>query len=326
MVISPSITIKRDCGLRGSEFLNVVISSATRSPRLVPNICLSTKRGLSMKETSFSFDRGRGIVWVCDIESSSKYLNDNESVQAIEQYLPRLHWLGRISVGSAGGHFIKWTGDGFLGWFPIEFHRDLGSRAERLVQAIWQLTLMNNVTRLGIEGRIPIRLKHGVTVEHDALITKSSNESGEHFDLIGRSVVLAFRLAGIKARFPGIVTQREVVEAIGSEHISKFKFAKLVLGAEERAKYFKGDGWGTNNLYASADRKPRARSNSAAVRSIRKIITEAEKSATVEDETDPTIQGFMKSLLTQLIREPTLLLVDFERAGAFVRRLYGAGI
>ena len=30
--------------------------------------------------------------------------------------------------------------------------------------------------------------------------------------------------------------------------------------------------------------------------------------------------------LAQLIREPTLLLVDFERAGAFVRRLYGAGI
>ena len=31
-------------------------------------------------------------------------------------------------------------------------------------------------------------------------------------------------------------------------------------------------------------------------------------------------------VLAQLIREPTLLLVDFERAGAFVRRLYGAGI
>ena len=197
-----------------------------------------------MDETIFTFDRGRGIVWVCDIEKSSKFLNSDESAQAIEHYLPRLHWLGRIAVTAAGGHFIKWTGDGFLGWFPTELHRELGSQAAQVVHMIWQITVLNNITRLGVEGNVAIRLKHGLTVEHDALITKISDRNGHHFDLIGRAVVLAFRLSGIKAAFPGIVTQREIVEAIERENTPKVKFRKMNLRAEEKAKYFKGDRWG----------------------------------------------------------------------------------
>ena len=53
-----------------------------------------------MKEHSFAFERGRGVVWVCDIQNSSKYLNDNELAAAIEDYLPRLHWLGKVVVDS----------------------------------------------------------------------------------------------------------------------------------------------------------------------------------------------------------------------------------
>ena len=249
-----------------------------------------------MQEPNFSFDRGRGVVWVCDIENSSKFLNDNKSVQAIEDYLPRLHWLGRVAVSAAEGHFIKWTGDGFLGWFPIEYHRDLGVQAAKVLQMIWQLTLINNVTRLGVEGRIPIRLKHGLTVEHDALITKNSDESGEDFDLIGRSVVLAFRLAGMKVSFPGVVTQREIVEASQNENTSRIKFKKLSLSTDERSKYFKGDRWGTTSLYASSERKPRARSKSALLRSVKQIIVETEEPATVEEEMDSTIKRFIMNL------------------------------
>ena len=82
-----------------------------------------------MKETSFTFERGRGVVWVCDIQNSSRFLNDDESVQAMEQFFPRLHWLGKVAVDAAGGRFVKWTGDGFLAWFPIELYRELGPQA-----------------------------------------------------------------------------------------------------------------------------------------------------------------------------------------------------
>ena len=155
-----------------------------------------------MKETKFSFERGRGLVWVCDVTNSSKYLNDDESVMAIEEFLPRLHWVAKAAVNAAGGHFVKWTGDGFLGWFPIELHRELGSQSAKVIEIIWHLSVINNVTKLGIEGSIPFHLRHGLTIEHDALITNISDEQGEFLDLIGRSVVLAFRLSGIKAGFP----------------------------------------------------------------------------------------------------------------------------
>ena len=201
-----------------------------------------------MKETSFTFDRGRGVVWVCDIQKSSRFLNDNESVRAIEEYLPRLHWLGKVAVTAAGGHFVKWTGDGFLAWFPIALHRDLSSQAARAIQIAREITLINNITGLGIEGNTRFRLKHGLTVEHDALLTKVHDENGEYFDLIGRSVVLAFRLAGMKVHFPGIVTTREIVEETTGENLSSIKFKKVNLSADERLRYFKGDRWGTANL------------------------------------------------------------------------------
>ena len=161
-----------------------------------------------IEEPRFDFDRGRGVVWVCDIQDSSKFLNDNESAQPIEEYLPRLHWLGRTAISAAGGRFIKWTGDGFLGWFPIALQRDLGAQAAKVLRAMWHLTVINNVTRLGVDMDATLRLRHGLTMEHDALVVTVSDEHGTNLDLIGRSVVLAFRLAGMKSSFPNIVTQR----------------------------------------------------------------------------------------------------------------------
>ena len=251
-----------------------------------------------MKETSFTFERGRGVVWVCDIQHSSKFLNDDESVQAIEQFFPRLHWLGKVAVYAAGGRFVKWTGDGFLAWFPIELYRELGPQTAKVINISKQLSLVNNITGLGIEGEARFRLKHGITAEHDALLTMVTDEHGEHFDLIGRSVVLAFRLTGMKVDFPSIVSQREIVEATKKKRISHIKFKKLNLSAEDRQRYFKGERWGTTNLYSSAERRPRPRSTNSLLRTVRKTIAEAEKPRTIQDETDPVIKQFMEDLLS----------------------------
>ena len=245
-----------------------------------------------MKETKFLFERGRGLVWVCDVANSSKYLNDDESVMAIEEFFPRLHWVAKAAVNAAGGHFVKWTGDGFLGWFPIELHRELGSQSAKVIEIIWHLTVINNVTKLGIEGSIPFHLRHGLTIEHDALITNISDEQGEFLDLIGRSVVLAFRLSGIKAGFPGIVTQKEIIEAMSTatKNISQINFKKLSLSAEEKLKYFKGERWGTNNLWVSANRKPRIRSLNSLLRSSKKAIATAEGEGPISKDINTILQ------------------------------------
>ena len=229
-----------------------------------------------MNERKFSFERGRGIVWVCDVASSSKHLNDDTSVSAIEEFLPRLHWLGKVAVSAAGGRFVKWTGDGFLAWFPIALHRELASKSPNVIEAIWHLTVINNVTRLGITERTPFQLRHGVTVEHDALITKISEEHGESIDLTGRAVVLAFRLSGIAAEFPNIVAQKEIVESVAANAVSSVDFKQLRLSKEDRIKYFKGERFGTRSLVVSADRKVRRRSLSSVVRSAKGAIELAE--------------------------------------------------
>ena len=248
-----------------------------------------------MNESRFSFERGRGIVWVCDVAESSKHLNDDDSVSAIEEFLPRLHWLGKVAVSAAGGHFVKWTGDGFLAWFPIGLHRELASKSPRVVEAIWHLTVMNNVTRLGIAEGVQFRLRHGVTVEHDALITKISGEHGQSIDLIGRSVVLAFRLSGIAAGFPNILAQKEVVESVAGKAVSGVKFKQLRLSKEDRMKYFKGERFGTGSLVVSAERRGRLRSVSSIVRSAKGAIERAEGNGSTDVNAEVAL-GFVREL------------------------------
>ena len=250
----------------------------------------------SIEETKFSFERARGVVWVCDIKDSSKFLNDNDSAHAIEEYLPRVHWLGRIAISAAGGIFVKWTGDGFLGWFPIALQRDLGTQAAKVLQAIWHLTLMNNVTRLGVNTDVKLRLRHGLTMEHDALITTVSDGLGNNLDLIGRSVVLAFRLAGMKATFPNIITQREIVEASSEYDDAPLKFRKLNLSAEDRMRYFKGERFGTGNLYASTERKHRIRSKESLLRMVTNTISEVENPSDDAAGVDTTTWNFICQL------------------------------
>ncbi len=55
----------------------------------------------------FGGRRSRGIVWVCDIASSSKYLNNNDSAAALEMFLQRFLFISLIFVEASGGTFVK---------------------------------------------------------------------------------------------------------------------------------------------------------------------------------------------------------------------------
>jgi len=124
------------------------------------------------RPAEFEFDRSRGVVWVCDVAGSSSRLNSDGGVEDTEAFLPRLYWTAALAVESAGGKFIKWTGDGFLAWFETPLHRDLGRTACRCLEAVWHLTLMVNVTQLGLAPKRRFKIRHGLAYEQDALLTK----------------------------------------------------------------------------------------------------------------------------------------------------------
>jgi class 3 adenylate cyclase len=68
----------------------------------------------------FTFERSKGIVWVCDLAESSSYLNTNISAEDIENFIPRFYYVSKLIVEAYGGEFLKWTGDGFLCFFEFE--------------------------------------------------------------------------------------------------------------------------------------------------------------------------------------------------------------
>jgi class 3 adenylate cyclase len=113
--------------------------------------------------------RSRGIVWVCDLQSSSKYLNNDESAESLEKFLQRFFFLSVVFVEAAGGKFIKWTGDGFLAWFETPLLRSAGSVAEEVFNAAWSMSLYVNVSQLGVSTSVKFKIRHAVTIEHDAL-------------------------------------------------------------------------------------------------------------------------------------------------------------
>jgi class 3 adenylate cyclase len=96
----------------------------------------------------FEFERSRGIIWACDLVKSSKFLNDNESADTLEEFLPRLYWTSVIAVEAAGGQFIKWTGDGFLAWFETPLHRLISEKTSNVFRAAYLMTTLVNITQL----------------------------------------------------------------------------------------------------------------------------------------------------------------------------------
>jgi len=146
---------------------------------------------------SFDFKRGRGIVWVCDIENSSKYLNDSDHVDYLENFLTRFHWFSRRIVRAAGGKYIKWTGDGFLAWFECPLKRDLKKLSDMVFEAAWNTTFITNITQMALESDIRISVRNAMTFEEDALITDIDVNGNKSIDILGRAVVLCFRLSSI---------------------------------------------------------------------------------------------------------------------------------
>ena len=234
------------------------------------------------RAVEFEFSRSRGVVWVCDVAGSSSRLNSENGVEDTEAFLPRLYWTAALAVESAGGRFIKWTGDGFLAWFETPLHRDLGQTVCRCLEAVWHLTVIVNVTQLGTAPKRRFKIRHGLTYEQDALLTKVVHPGGfQSLDLIGRAVVLAFRLSGMTAAFPGITAQRDIVEVAGAG--PPLQFRRWTPTAEEGLKFFKGERWGTNALYVSGAKKPRPRSKRAPVKQATLAIRKAEGQGSIDD-------------------------------------------
>lgn len=200
----------------------------------------------------FEYGRKRGIVWVCDVAQSSKYLNSNETVDDIEKYLPRLYWTSSNIVKAFGGEFIKWTGDGFLAWFETPLDRNKVEIANNVFKAAGHLSFLNNVTQLALEPKKKFKIRHGISYEKDALMIKIfENEENYSLDLIGRAVVLAFRLSSIHAHFPSIVTEKELV----TENNEFAVFEKWEPNENDKLKYFKGEELGLGKIYISTEKK-----------------------------------------------------------------------
>ena len=158
---------------------------------------------------------------------------------------------------------------------------------------------MVNVTQLGTAPKRRFKIRHGLTYEQDALLTKIIHPGGlESLDLIGRAVVLAFRLSGMTAAFPGITAQREIVEVVGGG--PPLQFRRWIPTAEEGLKFFKGEKWGTNALYVSGAKKPRTRSKIALVKQATLVIQKAEAQGSIDD----TRLVFSRSLYDGMMAGP----------------------
>jgi len=239
---------------------------------------------LSIKDIEVG--RSRGIVWVCDLAGSSKYFNDDNSVDHLEKFLQRFLFISSKAVESAGGQYIKWTGDGFLAWFETPLHRSLPAQVTRVFEAAWHLTFLINVTQLGLQSKPKFKIRHGITFENDALLLNIKYSSGEKsLDLLGRTVVLAFRLSDITADFPGVTTQRELVKANRQFGHFKLNFTKKVLSVPEKLQFLKGERWGAQSIYVSRNQRPRLKTRRALLKSASHAIAAAEgrKPSTTSD-------------------------------------------
>ena len=200
-------------------------------------------------------------------------------------------------VDAADGKFIKWTGDGFMGWFETPLHRMVGKEAAKVFNAATQLTLLTNVTQLGLKPKRKFKIRHGVTYEQDALLINIRHTGGfESLDVIGRSVVLAFRLAGITAEYPSIATQKDLVVASVGHVKPTAKFLKWQMSASDKLKYFKGERWGTEGIYLSGDKSRKVKSPQAVLRQAKRAIHRVETESEESDENLDFTRRLLKNM------------------------------
>ncbi|MFN6075607.1 MAG: hypothetical protein ACK476_03420 [Fluviicola sp.] len=241
----------------------------------------------------FKFERRKGIVWVCDVIKSSSYLNSNDTVEDIEEYLPRLYWTANNLVNSFGGIFIKWTGDGFLAWFDVDLDRNKKKIAEKVFKAAWHLTFLNNVTQLGVKPQTKFGIRHGITYEKDGLLFEIQEHGDNHsLDLIGRAVVLAFRLSGIQAKFPSIVTEKEIV----SENSNYCKFDNWNPNENDILKFFKGESLGIEEIMISSEKatENHLENKENLKEKLDKLIDEVDNNISTDKEIEESIFKFLE--------------------------------
>ena len=202
--------------------------------------------------SSLTVHRERGVLWVCDISSSSSFINSDDLAEHIEAFLPRLHWVSSLAIQAIHGELIQWTGDGFIAWFPLEVERELGRICNRILEAIWHFTAFINITQLCVDSPRPFRIRHGLTYEPDALVTLTTHQDGHVSKIIsGRHVVLAFRLSGVEADFPNVATQQKIVQALSVRTRNLVNLKRWTLTEAQMLKFFKGEKMGTASLYIS---------------------------------------------------------------------------
>ena len=262
----------------------------------------------------FKFKRKKGIVWVCDVIKSSSYLNSNDTVDDIEEYLPRLYWTANNLVNSFGGIFIKWTGDGFLAWFDVDLDRNKKKIAERVFKAAWHLTFLNNVTQLGVKPQTKFGIRHGITYEKDGLLFEIQEHGDNHsLDLIGRAVVLAFRLSGIQAKFPSIVTEKEIV----SENSNYYKFDNWNPNETDILKFFKGEKLGIEEIMISSEKatKYHIENKENLTEKLDKLIDEVDNNITTDKEIEESILKFLELMKNgpEWCNEVVNLELEFNR-------------
>ncbi|MDQ3687947.1 MAG: hypothetical protein M3430_20410 [Acidobacteriota bacterium] len=282
-----------------SEKVNTLVCAYLQTSGSKPNVRHLCDNLLTVMPSlqKFEFERSRGIVWVCDLASSSKYLNDDQTADELEKFLPRLYWTASMIVDAAGGKFIKWTGDGFMAWFETPLHRMLGAQAAAVFDAAWYLTLLVNVTQLGLKPKRKFKIRHGVAYEQDALLIKIRHAGGyESLDLIGRAVVLAFRLSGIQAEFPNIVTQKDLVVASAELDKAHRNFSKWQVSTEDKLKYFKGERRGTETIYVSSGKVQRVKSSKSVLREAKVVIDVAEGRRPTASERFKFATRFLKNM------------------------------
>lgn len=246
----------------------------------------------------FDRKRLRGIVWICDIAQSSKYLNRNDAAEPTEEFLQRFLYLALVAVEASKGEFIKWTGDGFMAWYEVPLDRTIGDTAGRIFRTAWELSFYVNVSQLAVDSPVKFHIRHAVTYEKDGLVIDLQH-SGEMSsrDVLGRSVVLAFRSSSIKGAFPSIVTQRELVEAYkDSDQQLCVTFKNLRLNKEEQLRYFKGELWGLKTLYISAEKKQR--------RTKLSVIKQARRALSKHESADPDYDSIPAKIAMDMLKGP----------------------
>jgi hypothetical protein len=177
-------------------------------------------------------------------------MTDNASVEALEEFLPRFHWASVAVIDALGATLVKWKGDGFLAWMEAPLHQDLPKAAASVLSAAHQLSMFVNSTQLGVKGKNTARflIRHGVAYEDDALVIRiKHSQHNESLDLVGRAVVLAFRIASVPSGRFAIATQRTLVKQ-AKRCDRNWGLTPKSFTPQEIQKYFKGEKWGTRDI------------------------------------------------------------------------------